>query len=100
MMPEFLFQDDDVVQIGYKKINCHIIFDVKMCLSRKARFVAGVHQTDPKKESTYSRVVLCDSVCISLTLNTLNNLNILSSDVHNSYLNAPTKEKMYKIASQ
>ena len=99
VMPAFLFQDDDVVPIGYKKIDCHIIFDIKLCFSRKARFVAGVHQSPPK-ESTYSRVVLWDRVCIVLTLNALNNPDVLSADVQNAYLNAPTKEKMYKIVSQ
>ena len=33
--------------VGYKGIRCHIIFDVKMDLTRKARFVAGGHMTDP-----------------------------------------------------
>ena len=28
----------------------------------------------------------------------LNNLNILSADVQNAYLNAPTKERVYTIA--
>ena len=29
--------------IGYQEIRCHVIFDVKMDFTRKARFVAGGH---------------------------------------------------------
>jgi len=75
-----------------------MIFDVKMDLTRKARFVAGGHQTDPPKESTYSSVVSRDSVRIAFLIAALNNLDILSADVQNAYLNAPTKEKVYTTA--
>ena len=69
-----------------------------MDLTRKARFVAGGHQTDPPKESTYSSVVSRDSVRIAFLIAALNNLDILSADVQNAYLNAPTKEKVYTTA--
>jgi hypothetical protein len=39
------------VPIGYKWIKCHLIFDVKMDFTRKARFVAGGHMTDPPSPS-------------------------------------------------
>ena len=94
----FEFRDDDVVPIGYKQIPCHMIFDVKMCLTRKARFVAGGHMTDPPKESTYSSVVSRDSVRIAFTIAALNDLDILAADVQNAYLNAPTRERLYTIA--
>jgi hypothetical protein len=32
---------------GYKPIRCHLTFNVKMDFTRKARFVAGGHMTDP-----------------------------------------------------
>jgi hypothetical protein len=75
-----------------------MIFDVKMDLTRKARFVAGGHQTDPPKESTYSSVVSRDSRRIAFTLAALNDLDVLSADVQGAYLNAPTKEKVYTTA--
>jgi hypothetical protein len=31
--------------IGYQEIKCHVIFDVKMDFTRKARFVAGGHMS-------------------------------------------------------
>jgi hypothetical protein len=98
VMPAFEFIDDDVVPKFYKKIDCHMIFDVKMDLTRKARLVAGGHQTDPPKESTYSSVVSRDSIRIAFTLAALNDLDVLSADVQGAYLNAPTKEKVYTTA--
>ena len=98
VMPAFEFIEDDVVPKFYKHIDCHMIFDVKMDLTRKARFVAGGHQTDTPKESTYSSVVTRDSVRIAFTIAALNDLQVLSADVQNAYLNAPTKEKVYTTA--
>jgi hypothetical protein len=98
VMPAFDFPKDGKVPIGYKHIDCHVIFDVKMDLTRKARFVAGGHQTDPPKESTYSSVVLRDSVRMKFLIAALNSLDILLADVQNAYLNAPTKEKVYTTA--
>jgi hypothetical protein len=96
VMPAFEFRDDNIVPIGYKKIDCHMAFDVKMDLTRKARLVAGGHQTDVP--STYSSVVSRDSVRIAFTLAALNDLDVLAADVQNAHLNAPTKERVYTIA--
>ena len=46
----FEFQDDDKMPVGYQKIDCHMVFDVKIMLDRKARYVAGGHQTEPTKD--------------------------------------------------
>ena len=43
--------------IGYQEIRCHVIFDVKMDFTCKARFVAGGHTTDTPGSITYSSVV-------------------------------------------
>ncbi len=43
--------------VGYQEISCHIIFDVKMDLTRKARFVTGGHVTETPASITYSIVV-------------------------------------------
>jgi hypothetical protein len=32
-----------VPPVGYRRIPCHMIFDIKMDFTRKARFVAGGH---------------------------------------------------------
>jgi hypothetical protein len=94
----FEFRDDNVVPIGYKHIQCHLIFDIKSDLTRKARYVAGGHMTNPPKESVYSSVVSRDSVRIAFTLAALNDLRVMAADVQNAYLNAPTKERCYTTA--
>ena len=40
-----LLDDGTKMPIGFKKITCHLIFDVKFDLTRKARYVGGGHLT-------------------------------------------------------
>ena len=47
---------------------------------------------------TYSSVVSCDSVRIAFLIAALNNLDIMSADISNAYLNAPNKEKIWTVA--
>ena len=85
----FKFLDKgDPPPVGYTQIRCHIIFDIKMDLTRKARFVAGGHMTDPPSSMTYASVVSRDSVRIALLLAALNECDILAGDIGNAYLNA------------
>jgi hypothetical protein len=94
---QFLQLDESIPQ-GYKYIRCHMNFEVKMDFTRKARFVAGGHMTDPPPFLTYSTVVSRDSVRIGFLLAALNNLDLVSIDIGNAYLQANTKEKVYTIA--
>lgn len=84
--------------VGFKQITCHLVFDVKMDLTRKARYVAGGHLTDPPSSMTYSSVVSRGSVRIAFLIAALNDLDILAGDIQNAYLHAPTKEKLYFYA--
>lgn len=93
-----LLDKDEKPPPGYKRITCHLIFDVKMDLTRKARYVAGGHLTDPPTSLTYASVVSRDSVRIGFLVAALNDLDILAGDVQNAYLNADTKEKVYFVA--
>ena len=80
-----------------------MIFDATMDLTRKkARLmIAGGHQQTeeaPSKETTFSNVLISRySMRIAFTIATLNDLSMLAADVQNTYLNAPTKEKVYTI---
>ncbi len=40
-------EEGETVPRAHKEIPCHLIFDIKMDFTRKARFVAGGHKTDP-----------------------------------------------------
>ena len=48
--------------IGHQETDCHMVFDVKMDFTRKARFVAGGHTTAAPSSITHSSVVSRDSV--------------------------------------
>ena len=94
------FPEDNAAPVGYQKIDCHMIFDVKMTLERKARFVAGGHQTEPTKDITFASVVSRDSIRLAFLIAALNDLEILSADVSGAYLNAKAAEKVYFIAGK
>ena len=81
--------------VGFTEIACHMVFDVKMDFTRKARFVAGGHLTDDPTTITYSSVVSRDSVRIALTIAELNGLDVMCCDVDNTYLNAPCRGKVW-----
>jgi len=84
--------------MGYQWIPCHMIFDIKLDLTRKARFVAGGHWTDPDPNLSYSTVVTRESVRIVFLIAVLNEIEIKSIDIGNAYLNAPAREKVYMTA--
>jgi hypothetical protein len=81
--------------IGFQEIGCHIVFDIKMDFTRKARFVAGGHTTNAPSSMTYSSVVSRDSVRLAFLIAALNDLDIMSCDLENAYLNAPCREKIW-----
>jgi len=98
-MPAFEFMEDGKPPNFHKFIECHMVFDIKIGdLTRKARFVAGGHKSDPPKDSTYSSVISRDSIRIAFLIAALNDLDILAADVQNAYLNASTKEKVWTKA--
>jgi len=86
--------------VGYKEIQCHFIFDVKLGenFRRKARYVAQGNRTEDPDVITFSSVVSRDSVRIALLLAALNGLELKACDIKNAYLTAPNKEKVYIIA--
>ena len=92
--------EEDGIPPGYKHIDCHIIFDIKLGENyrRKARFVAGGHQTGAPSSITYASVVSRDSVRICLLLAALNGLKVLACDIKGAYLTAPSREKIVTTA--
>ena len=69
--------------MGYKKIKRHLIFDIQIYLTRKARYVTRGHLDDSTFSITYTRVDSRDSICIVLLIAALNNLETLASDIKN-----------------
>ena len=81
--------------VGYKEITCHLIFDIKLDMTRKARYVTGGHLTEVPTSMTYSSVVSRDTVRIGFLMAALNDLDILAGDIQNAFLSAPTKERIF-----
>ena len=74
-----ILADDESVPIGYQKIQCHMVFDIKMeDFTRKARLVAGGHKTDAPATITYVSVVSRETVRIALLMAALNDLEVNS----------------------
>ena len=96
--PDEAYKGNAAKLVGFQNIECHIIFDVKIDFSRKARFVAGGHMTEAPASLTYSSVVSRDSVKIAFLYGALNDLDIMACDIGNAYLNAPCREKIWFVA--
>jgi hypothetical protein len=80
---------------GYKKIRCHMIYDVKHDGHHKTRLVAGGHLTDPNTDSVYSGAVSLCGIRLVVFFAELNSLELWGADIGNAYLEAKTKEKVY-----
>ena len=101
VMPACEFRDNDKMPIGYKQIRYHMVFDVKIGdLTRKARFCANGNEMVSPMDSTFSTVVSRDTVRLFFLMAALNDLEILSADIQNAYLNAPVREKLYTVAGK
>ena len=105
MRPAFQTWDGAVEQarskkeglVGYQEIKCHMRFDLKIDLTRKARFVAGSHTTDTPTLITYSSVVSRDSVRIAFTYAALIGMDVWAADIGNVYLNAKCRERIWTV---
>ena len=82
---------------GYKKITCHLVFDVKHCGKRKARYVAGGHLTSVPNSSVYSGVASQQGQRLVVFIAERNDLTLWGADVGNAYLEAFTEEKLVFI---
>ena len=82
---------------GWRKASGHIIFDVKMDFTRKARWVKDGHRTPDPITSSYAGVVSRESVRIALTHAALHGITTMAADIRNAYLQAPSSEQDFII---
>ena len=82
---------------GFKKSSSHLIFDMRITMEWKARWVKDGHKTHNPDYCTFAGVISRKSVCIALTTTALNDLLIYTCDIQNTYLQAPSSEKYYII---
>ena len=66
---------------GWSKASGHLIWDVKMDFTRKARWVLDGHKTPDPIGSTFAGVVSRESVRIAFTYAALNDLQVFAADV-------------------
>ena len=85
-----------MIPVGTKKIDYHFIFDIKMDLTRKARLVPGGHRKkNVPKHTSYSTLVSQESVRACFTLAALNDMEVMTADIDNAYLNIKPLEKCH-----
>jgi hypothetical protein len=92
-----ILEPDQAIPIGWTSSSGHIVFDVKMDFTRKARWVKDGHRTPEPDNSTYAGVISRESVRIALTYAALNSIDVLAADIKNAYLQAPSSEKHYIV---
>jgi hypothetical protein len=92
-----VLEEDQQAPPGWRKVTGHLIWDLKMDFTRKARWVLDGHKTPSPVTSTYAGVVSRDSVRIAFTYAALNGLDVCAADVRNAYLQAPSSCKDYII---
>ena len=91
-----LMEEGERLPAGSKEIPYHIIFDVKLDLTRKARLVAGGHRNKGVPTfTTFSTVASRDSVRLMFLIAALNDLKLQSADIGNAYLNAKCRERVH-----
>jgi hypothetical protein len=81
--------DGQSAPIGYQKISCHMIFDIKM--------KDGGHWIEAPATITYASIVSCETVCIVLLMAALNDLEVKIGDVLNAYITAPVTKKVWTV---
>jgi hypothetical protein len=93
----FKFLDpSDPDSVGYQKICCHMVFDIKMeDFCQKARCVAGGHVTKAPVTITYTSVATRESVQLVLMIAALNDLKVKTRDVLNAYITAQVTERVW-----
>ena len=71
-----ILEDEKTAPGGYTKVSGHLIWSVKMDLTRKARWVLDGHKTPDPVGSKYAGVVSRESVQIAFTYAALNDLDV------------------------
>jgi hypothetical protein len=92
-----LLEDGMKAPAGWHLVTGHLVWDVKMDFTRKARWVLDGHKTADPIGSTYAGVVSRESIRIAFTYAALNDLDIFAADIKNAYLQAPSSQKDYIV---
>jgi len=92
-----MLSEGQLAPTGWKKVTGHLVWDLKMDFTRKARWVLDGHKTANPIGSTFAGVVSRESVRIAFTYAALNEVDVCAADIRNAYLQAPSSQKDYII---
>lgn len=95
-----ILEEGQSVPPGFEHVPCHMIFDVKIDGTAKARLVATGCRTSDPEGSTWAGVVSRETVRLALTYAALNDLKVMTADILNAYLTAPTTQKLYTVCGR
>ena len=84
---------------GFRFARLRIIFDVKVDLRRKSRLVIGGNIVDSSGNEVYASTIKSVSSRILITIAAANNLDVMTGNIGNTYLNVNTQENIYICAS-
>ena len=79
---------------GFRLIQVHTIFDVKVDSCHKSRVVVDGHLTATPSESVYSGVVLLRGLCTCVSIGELDGMVPWTTDIGSAYLEAVNREKV------
>ena len=82
---------------GWTNASGHLVLDVKLDFTLKARWVKDGHWSPESTTLAYAGVVSRESVRVGLTYSALMDLYVMASDIQNAYLQAPSSEKYFII---
>ena len=85
-----VFPEGKAALPGWNKVTGHLVYDVKMDFTRKARWVLDGHITPDPIGYTYTGVVSRESVRIAFTYAALNGVDVCAADIRNAYLQSPS----------
>ena len=84
--------------MGFQFAPLRMIFDVKEDLRRKARLVIGGHVVNSTVREVYASTTKSVSSRILMTIASAKNLEVMTGDRGNTYLNVETAENIYTLA--
>ena len=79
----------------YHYVRLHLVYDVKLDLTTKARLVCDGSQADPRGLSTQATVVKGLSVRLLSIIGDSQNLKVVTGGIGNAFVQTHTKEKIY-----
>ena len=82
---------------GWTKASGRLVFDVNMDFTRKARWVKDGHRSPDPTTSAYAGVFSRESVRVGLTYAALMDLDVMTADIQNAYLQVPSSEKYFIV---